>query len=91
MVFFCRDGDEKKVEPIRPPSDAQPGERVLVEGYETGSPDDVLNPKKKVWEKLAVDLVINSNGEASWNGNLLLTSSNKGKLTADTLKNAPIK
>ncbi|KAF7995673.1 hypothetical protein HCN44_006780 [Aphidius gifuensis] len=85
------DGEERKVEPIRPPTDSQPGEKVLVEGYETGNADEVLNPKKKVWEKLAVDLVVNSNGEASWNGNLLLTTSSKGKLTADSLKNVPIK
>ncbi|XP_011305321.1 tyrosine--tRNA ligase, cytoplasmic [Fopius arisanus] len=84
------DGEERKVEPIRPPPDASAGDRVLIENYENGAPDDVLNPKKKVWEKLSVDLVVNSNGEASWNGNLLLTPS-KGKLTADSLKNVPIK
>lgn len=85
-----RDGEERKVEPLRPPADAVPGDRVIVDGYETGAPDDVLNPKKKVWEKLAVDLVVNADGEASWSGKLLLTST-KGKLTADTLKNVPIK
>ncbi|CAG5092106.1 Similar to yars1: Tyrosine--tRNA ligase [Cotesia congregata] len=83
------DGEERKVEPLRPPADAAPGDRVIVEGYE-GTPDEVLNPKKKVWEKLAVDLVVNANGEASWSGNLLVTAS-KGKLTADSLKNVPIK
>ncbi|XP_057321499.1 tyrosine--tRNA ligase, cytoplasmic [Microplitis mediator] len=84
------DGEERKVEPLRPPADAAPGDRVIVDGYETGAPDDVLNPKKKVWEKLAVDLVVNAEGEASWSGKLLLTST-KGKLTADSLKNVPIK
>ncbi|XP_034947749.1 tyrosine--tRNA ligase, cytoplasmic [Chelonus insularis] len=84
------DGDVRKVEPLRPPADAAPGDKVSIEGYENGTPDEVLNPKKKVWEKLSVDLIVNSDGEASWNGNLLFTSS-KGKLTADTLKNVPIK
>ncbi|QQP49473.1 Tyrosine--tRNA ligase, partial [Caligus rogercresseyi] len=32
-----------------------PGDQAFVEGYEDGSPDEVLNPKKKVWDKLAVD------------------------------------
>lgn len=49
-----------------------------------------LIPKKKIWEKLQVDLVVNGNGEASWSGNLLLTA-NGGKLTADSLKNVAIK
>ncbi|XP_043258254.1 tyrosine--tRNA ligase, cytoplasmic isoform X2 [Colletes gigas] len=80
----------KQVEPLRPPVDSTPGEKIVVEGYEDGSPDAVLNPKKKVWEKLQVDLVVNGNGEASWSGNLLFTASG-GKLTTDTLKNVTIK
>jgi len=37
-----------------------------------------------------VDLVVNEDGIASWNGNLLLTLTG-GKITCDTLKNVPIK
>ncbi|XP_053983225.1 tyrosine--tRNA ligase, cytoplasmic isoform X1 [Hylaeus volcanicus] len=91
-MVLCASVDEptKRVEPLRPPADCKPGEKVIVEGYEDGSPDDVLNPKKKVWEKLQVDLVVNGNGEASWSGNLLFTASG-GKLIADSLKNVTIK
>lgn len=39
---------------MRPPPSSKVGERVFVEGYENGAPDDVLNPKKKVWDKLQV-------------------------------------
>lgn len=42
------------MEPLDPPEGSSPGERVFVEGYETGKADDRLNPKKKVWEKLQV-------------------------------------
>ncbi|XP_043272571.1 tyrosine--tRNA ligase, cytoplasmic isoform X2 [Venturia canescens] len=84
------DEPEKRVEPLRPPADSIPGERVFVEGYETGTPDAVLNPKKKVWEKLAVDFLVNAKGDAAWSGNVLVTKSG-GNLTADTLKNVPIK
>lgn len=42
------------MEPLLAPEGSAPGERVFVEGYETGTPDEVLNPKKKVWEKLSV-------------------------------------
>ena len=35
------------------------GERVSFEGFE-GPPEAVLNPKKKLWEKIAVDLKTNT-------------------------------
>jgi hypothetical protein len=31
-----------------------PGDRVFVEGYADGTPDEELNPKKKIWEKIKV-------------------------------------
>lgn len=54
-------GDPCQVEPLDPPAGSCPGERVFVEGFENGPPDDELKPKKKVFEKLQVS------GEArSW-------------------------
>ncbi|KAL4583768.1 hypothetical protein LXL04_008351 [Taraxacum kok-saghyz] len=44
-----------KVELVEPPVGAVVGERVRFEGFD-GEADDVLNPKKKVWETLQVDL-----------------------------------
>jgi len=91
MVLCGSIDDEsgKKVEPLSPPAGAKPGDRVFVESYESGEPDDVLNPKKKVWEKLQVDLKINSAGDAVWQGNPLMTKD--GKVTCKTLRDAPIK
>lgn len=37
---------------MEPPAGAAIGERVFVEGY-PGEPDEVLNPKKKVWETVS--------------------------------------
>lgn len=63
-VFFLHhlsSGDPCQVEPLDPPAGSCPGERVFVEGFENGQPDDELKPKKKVFEKLQVS------GEAlSW-------------------------
>lgn len=91
-MVLCASVEEptKKVEPLKPPTDSGAGDKVVVEGYETGTPDEVLNPKKKVWEKLQADLAVNGSGEAAWSGNLLLVE-NGGKITSSTLKNVPIK
>lgn len=48
------EGEPRKVEPLDPPEGSAPGDRVFVEGYESGKPDDELKPKKKVFEKLQV-------------------------------------
>lgn len=72
-----------------PPEGSAPGDRVFVEGYENGSPDEVLNPKKKVWEKLQVDLKTNGACVAQWQGRDLLTSS--GIVRTESLTGAPIK
>lgn len=48
------EGEPRRVEPLDPPEGSAPGEEVFVEGFEMGKPDDKLNPKKKVWEKLQV-------------------------------------
>lgn len=53
-LFSFSEGEPRKVEPLDPPEGSSPGEQVFVEGYEMGKPDDKLNPKKKVWEKLQV-------------------------------------
>jgi len=89
MVLCGSREDPKEVEPLGCPVDSLPGDKVSVEGYEGGKADEVLNPKKKVWDKLAVDLKVSGNGEAQWQGNNLVTD--KGVLTCVGVKNAPIR
>ncbi|KAK9082618.1 hypothetical protein Scep_029089 [Stephania cephalantha] len=55
MVLAASNDDHTKVELVDPPESAVVGERVTFPGFQ-GEPDDVLNPKKKVWETLQVDL-----------------------------------
>ncbi|KAF2880193.1 hypothetical protein ILUMI_25994 [Ignelater luminosus] len=90
MVLCASVDDPKQVEALIPPEGAVPGERIFIENYESGSPDDVLNPKKKVWEKLQVDLKTNSECIAQWQGNNLLTK-NGGIIQSKSMKGAPIK
>ncbi|KAG9129664.1 hypothetical protein Leryth_017745 [Lithospermum erythrorhizon] len=54
MVLAASNNDHTKVELVEPPEGAVVGERVTFPGFEC-NPDDVLNPKKKVWETLQVD------------------------------------
>lgn len=76
------------VEPLNIPEGSNPGDRIYVDGYQ-GTPDPQLNPKKKVWEKLQADLKTNDTGEATWQGNFLLTPAEQKLISK--LKNCSIK
>lgn len=91
-MVLCASVDEpKQVEPLLPPEGSKPGDRIVVEGYESGEPDDVLNPKKKVWEKLQIDLKTNDSLLAVWQGNKLISKVTGNPVTTKSMKNAPIK
>ncbi|XP_062342441.1 tyrosine--tRNA ligase, cytoplasmic [Osmerus eperlanus] len=82
------EGEPRKVEPLDPPEGSSPGEQVFVEGYEAGKPGDKLNPKKKVWEKLQVDLKVSGECVAQWQDKNLMTK--LGQITCKTLKGGNI-
>lgn len=70
-----------------PPADAVPGERITVEGF-PGDFDAQLNPKKKVWEAVQVDLKTNGEGVACFRGVALQTP--QGICKVASLKEASI-
>ncbi|KAG9355635.1 hypothetical protein JZ751_000473 [Albula glossodonta] len=82
------EGEPRRVEPLDPPEGSSPGERVFIEGYEAGKPDDELKPKKKVFEKLQVDMKISGECVAQWNEKYLMTK--LGQVTCKTLKGGNI-
>ncbi|XP_051991289.1 tyrosine--tRNA ligase, cytoplasmic-like [Xyrauchen texanus] len=82
------EGKPRNVEPLDPPEGSSPGDRVYVEGYESGKPDDELKPKKKVFEKLQVDLNISDECIAQWKEKTLMTK--LGQITCKTLKGGNI-
>ncbi|XP_067645800.1 tyrosine--tRNA ligase, cytoplasmic-like [Eurosta solidaginis] len=88
MVLCTSNADHTVVEPIIVPSKATAGSRLAFEGY-SGTPDEQLNPKKKVWEKISVDLKTNADGVAVWKGNFLLTP--EGEKLTSKLANCNIK
>jgi len=89
MVLCGSREDPKEVEPLAVPEGSQPGDKVFVDSYEIGDPDEVLNPKKKVWDKISVDLKVSADGSAQWQSNQLMTV--KGKVTCHGVKGAPIR
>ncbi|KAK6266044.1 hypothetical protein QUC31_016881 [Theobroma cacao] len=81
MVLAASDSDHTKVELVEPPKSATVGERVTFPGF-TGEPDDVLNPKKKVWETLQVDLHTDANRVACYKDIPLTTSAGVCKVSS---------
>ncbi|CAB4269525.1 unnamed protein product [Prunus armeniaca] len=73
MVLAASNSDHAAVELVNPPKAAQVGERVTFPGF-AGEPDEVLNPKKKVWESLQVDLHTNTDLVACYRDIPLTTS-----------------
>lgn len=57
------------------------GERVTFPGFE-GLPDEVLNPKKKVWETVQVDLHTNKELAACYKDTPLTTSAGICKVSS---------
>jgi len=78
-----------KVEVLSPPAGAVPGDLVHCEGYNR-QPDAVMNPKKKVFETVAPDLLTNDQLVACYKG-AALNVPGKGTVVAQTLKNVNVK
>jgi methionine--tRNA ligase beta chain len=77
-----------KVEMLDPPKGAKVGERLALQGtdankYAPEEPNRVA--KKKIWESVAPKLLTNASKQATWDGQLLVTS--QGALTVPTLAN----
>ena len=87
---FDSDTDPKRVEILDPPSNSKIGDRIFVENFMDGKPDEILNPKKKIWEKLQVDLRTNDKCVAQWKGYNLVNQYGH-HVSAPSLKNAPIR
>ncbi|KHJ74942.1 putative methionine--tRNA ligase, beta subunit, partial [Oesophagostomum dentatum] len=87
-MVMCASSPEK-VEIMEVDQSSQPGTPVLCPPY-THRPDAQLNPKKKVWETVAVDLKVCPEGYAVWKDCPLLVGGNT-KMTAPTLRGVFIK
>jgi len=87
-MILCASTPEK-VEIMSVDPESKPGDRVFSNAF-PHRPDAILNPKKKVWEMVAVDLKVSDDGKAVYKGEELLVEG-KTPLTALTLRQVPIK
>ncbi|XP_060114438.1 tyrosine--tRNA ligase, cytoplasmic isoform X1 [Heteronotia binoei] len=83
LLCACSSEEPSQIEPLDPPAGSCPGERVFVEGCESGQPDDELKPKKKVFEKLQADFQISKDSTAQWKGKNFMTK--LGSISCKTL------
>ncbi|XP_016500089.2 uncharacterized protein LOC107818565 isoform X1 [Nicotiana tabacum] len=73
MVLCASNEDHTVVEPLIAPKGAKVGECILFSGHD-GKPEDVLNPKKKQFDKIAVNLFTDDKGIATFKGIPFMTS-----------------
>ncbi|XP_075245920.1 tyrosine--tRNA ligase, cytoplasmic-like isoform X2 [Convolutriloba macropyga] len=81
---------ENGTEPVKAPSHAAPGDLVSITGYDR-TPEKVLNPKKKIWEAIQVDLSSNETGEVLWKDRNLILTSDETKIAVEKVFSALIK
>ncbi|VDK52128.1 unnamed protein product [Gongylonema pulchrum] len=87
-MVLCASTPEK-VELIRFDESCKPGQLVSCEGF-IRRPDPVLNPKKKVWEGVAPDLKVSTEGMVVYKEKPLLIDG-RLPLIAPTLRDVPVK
>lgn len=87
-MVMCASSPEK-VEIMEVDSSAKPGTPITCPPYEH-RPDAQLNPKKKIWETVAEDLIVSPEGFATWKGQPLLVGGTT-KMIAPTLRGVHVK
>lgn len=80
---------EEKLELLEPPIDCKPGDRIFFQGYEHETPEDQLNPKKKLFEQIQPHLLTNDFCVANYKN--LPFQTEKGVCTVKSLKKATIR
>ncbi|XP_056092566.1 aminoacyl tRNA synthase complex-interacting multifunctional protein 1 [Rhinichthys klamathensis goyatoka] len=81
--------NQESMEPLTPPTSAQPGDRITFQNY-PGEPEKELNPKQRIWERLLPDLCTDAKGVASYRGGAFEVRG-KGLCRAPNISNGGIK
>ena len=88
MVLAAKSADGETVELVTPPADAKIGEKVYIDGL-SGEPWTASRvSNKKVFPAVAVTLKVNSDGQLTWNDELVQTS--VGPCSVPTVRDAMV-
>jgi methionine--tRNA ligase beta chain len=87
MVMCAETPDKSAVELLHPPTGSKPGDLITVKGYERNCPEK-MNPKKKIFESVVDDLIIDENGIAKFKDAEWVTDN--GTIVATTIRNGVI-
>lgn len=88
-MIMCASGADK-VEIMQVPVGAVPGDKIVFDGFDR-APDARLNPKKKIWEKVAPDLAVDADGVGRYKTVEIRVQGREGACVAPSLKGVPIK
>jgi aminoacyl tRNA synthase complex-interacting multifunctional protein 1 len=88
-MVMCASSPEK-VEIMAPPAGAVPGDFVSCEGFTRNPDQPFMNPKKKIFETVAPDLMVNAENVGTFKG-VALVVEGKGPIKSQTLCNVNIK
>lgn len=89
MVLCATSTDGKTVEFVEPPAGAVIGERITFEGHTGPAAEPNRMAKKKIFEAVAPDLVVNDSLQATYKGIPFMTSA--GPCTVVSAKGGLIK
>jgi len=90
MLLVASSPDDKTIEFLDPPAGSEIGEKIFFEGYGSAERNgEILNPKHKIFEKVAENFKINEEGVATFKDIPFKTS--KGNVTVRTLKEGTIR
>jgi len=88
-MIMCANTPDK-VEILIPPSGAQIGDKISFDGFE-GEPDlPFMNPKKKIFEAVQPEFLVNAEGVATYKGSFFKIEG-KGLVTSPTVRLGGIK
>ena len=87
-MVLCGTNAEGKTELVIPPTGTANGAKITVEGF-IGDADDVLNPRKKVFETVSVDFTVSAEGVALYKD--VPFAAAEGPCTLPTIRDGIIK
>jgi methionyl-tRNA synthetase len=94
MVLAAANEDRSLVELVRPPIQAKPGERIIIDGldFKSNAPDSVIQPKKanNSWDAVKSSLKVNSEGIAVYENQPIRPTHSGGNCVVKSIKNAQI-